>query len=263
MPRVSEKIVISCLKSMLRPVAAYCVKNSLRIQDTIEALKVVFLEAAERELLSQGEKVSASRLSIATGVHRAEVKRVHLEGEVKDTASGLIPRLMGTWRTHRRFTSKSGRPRVLTEDEFAALVAIITKDTHPGTVVFEMERVGVLERTKNGLKLTSSFLDVSGDPEPAFEMLGEDVASLIRCVEENVFGEAQESNLHLRTIFDNVRVDEIENIRAWIRNEGTKFQDRIERYLAKFDQDVNPQEGAKGGTRVYVNAYSLVQPESD
>lgn len=244
---------------MLRPIASYCVRNSLRIQDTIEALKMVFLEAAERELISKGEKVSASRLSIATGVHRAEVRRVHLEGEVKEGASGLLPRVMGAWRTHRRFVSKSGKPRVLSYDEFEDLVALITKDTHPGTVVFEMERVGVLDQTRNGLKLTSSYLDVRGDPENAYAMLGEDMAKLILCVEENVFGENRESNLHLRTIFDNVRPEEIQQIRSWIRHEGTKFQDKVERYLARYDQDVNPKKDVEGGTRVYVNAYSVVE----
>ena len=226
-------------------------------------MKVEFLEAAERELAREGQKVNISRLSIATGVHRSDVMRIHREGAIKEVSTNLITRVIGAWKTHPEYTTSSGRPRVLSADtddsEFAGLVAHLTKDTHAGTVLFEMERVGLVERSRNGVKLKSKMFDASKNPEEAYRMLGQDSEALISCIHENVFEDVEISNLHIRTVFDNVRKRDVPRIREWLVEHGGKFHDKVEKYLAKYDQDVNPVKGAEGGATVIVNAFSFTR----
>lgn len=260
MALISDKTRQFCLASMLTPIARFCLRYSLRIQDAQEALKIAFVDAATQELKEQGLKINVSRLSVATGINRREIMRIYKVGNRKAGGISLVTKVIGTWKNHPNFTTKSGRPRVLTVDtddsEFASLVRHVSQDTHAGTVAFELERVGLASRTPRGIKLRSLMYDASSDSDTAYKMLAEDSQELLLAVEENVFNSNDPRNLHITTVFDNIRLKDIPSIKKWMLRQGGIFQDKVERYLAKFDQDMNPKPGEEGGGRVALTVFS-------
>lgn len=255
--------LIACLRVVLRPVLQFCLRWSLTIQDLLESAKIVFLEVAADEIKRQGKDPNVSRLSVMTGLRRREVMRIWRDGDEKTSSFGLITRVIGMWQQGKRFQGKNGKPKVLGIDgedsEFNRLVQSISRDLHPGTVLFELERLQLVSRTDEGLVLKVESYFPKADPKEAFLMLAMDTADLMYAAEENILGNKKRQNLHLTTEYDNIRIDELPQIEQWFLDEGKKIHEKARQYLAKFDQSVNPKRGAEAGARVVLGTFSRTQ----
>lgn len=259
----AEQLAIQCLRLMLKPLARFCLRHSLRIQELEEAAKIVLIEAAKEEIERSEEKVNISRLSAVTGLHRRDVMRIFREGRTIEEPRNLVSRVIGQWLNDRRFTTTRGTPRVLVgegeQSEFHKLVRLLSNDVHPGTVLFELERVGAVERTAKGLRLVASGYVPKGNPKEGFELLSLDTGDLICAVDENVFSPGDIPNLHARTEYDKIRADMLPKIREWILEEGSEFHRRLRNYLSQFDLDISPDDGYRGKfARVVVGAFSRI-----
>jgi hypothetical protein len=58
--------------------------------------------------------------------------------------------------------------------------------------------------------------------------------------------QSAEKNLHARTVFDNVQVENLPELKRWIRTEGHEFHRRLREKLAELDNDINPQADRQG-----------------
>lgn len=235
----------------MRPIARFCARHSFHIQDLIEAAKAAFLDVAEEELTNSTEKVSVCKLATFTGLHRRDVDRIFKREEIHDSGQGLVSRIIGQWQQSRRFCGKNGKPRVLkTEgriDEFKSLVESVTTEVTPGTILFELERIGAVQRSRDGLKLVSRIYLPRGDLKAGFRLAQADIDDLLQCVEGNLLGETPEhKNLHLRTYYDRIPVRNTVEIRDWITREGSALHQKARNYLSRFDLDLNPRRSADG-----------------
>ena len=254
----------------MAPIARFCVRRSLRVQEVIEQVKVAFLEAAAAEIRRTGEAPNVSRLSATTGLHRRDVVRIFREGQTKEYSFNLVNRVIGQWQRDPRFISKSRRPRVLTyegsESEFYELMQSVATDLKAGTVLFELERIGAVERTERGLKLVHKAYEPKTSPEESFGILGDDTEDLICAVEENVFLDQSRPNLHAKTVYDNIGVnspEELEKIRDWIIRLGADFHKKARSYLSRYDLDINPRECSMRKIRIAVGTFGRVALEEE
>lgn len=263
----SSNTLIQCLRLMLRPVIRFCIRRTLSVQDMIESAKIVFIEVAEEELQRKNEKVNVSRLSVLCGLHRRDVMRIYREGRTKDESMAFATRVVGQWLQDKKFCNASGKPRTLSlegdDSEFRKLVRSISSDVNPGTVLFELERVGAAERVKGGLKLRARAYVPRNNPTEGFKLLAADAEDLMAAVEENVFGEDQEAtpNLHAKTEYDNISKAHLPMIREWLYKEGSAFHAKVRNFLAGFDKDMNPKLSQEGGARVAVGTFSRALQE--
>lgn len=253
-----------CLKAVLRPVMRFCLRHSLKLQDILECCKVACLEAAEEEIKQSGEAVSVSRLSIMTGVHRPDVMRLYKSAETPEPKKNIITRIMGQWQSDKKFTTARGTPRTLEiegkSSEFAKLVHAVSADLNPYTVLFELERQAVVERTSRGLVLKKQAHIPTGDLTEGFQFLSRDANDLIFAVEENLFGQADPPNLHMNTEYDNVSTRHLPEIRRWFLREGSAFHAKARRFLSQFDKDINKRlADNEPSARVAVCAFSRIE----
>lgn len=258
-----EKIRKGALRAMLRPIVRLCLRSSLGIQTLVETAKEVFVELAAEEIRRSGERLTASRISVITGLHRRDVQRL-LEGSApKESQGALVARVIGQWEQDPRFRTKGGAPKVLStgsaDSDFHRLVATVSKDVNPGTVLRELERTGVIEHTDRGAKLIGRAYNVGERVEEGMAILTSDVDDLVVAVEENLLGEVDVPNLHGRTEYDNISVDALPEIREWVFKEGSLFHRKVRDYLSRFDRDINPEVGGKGGARVVFSTFSRIK----
>ena len=235
-----------CLRLLLLPVMRFCLRRSLKFQEIVEACKGALVDAARDEIDALGGRATTNRISIMTGIHRADIAR--LEGGVDNESkvrapSNLVSRVLSRWQVDERFMTVSGKPRVLTFDgkqgEFAKLVDAVSSDPNPYSVLQEMERIGAVEITPRGVHLKTKEYIISADAESTFAHLAQDSEDLIVAVEENIAGDADEPNLHLRTEYDNIGASSLPVIRRWLLQEGSSSHRRIRQFLAKYDRDTN------------------------
>ncbi|WKZ56386.1 MAG: DUF6502 family protein [Bdellovibrionota bacterium] len=258
----SRSELARALRILMRPIARFCARHSFHIQDLIEAAKAAFLDVAEEELSQSTDKVSVCKLATFTGLHRRDVDRIFKREEIRESGQGLISRVIGQWQQSRRFCGKSGKPRVLridqAKDEFKALVESVTTEVTPGTILFELERIGAVEHTRDGLKLASRVYLPHGDIKEGFRIAQSDIDDLLHCIEGNLLGDNERSkNLHLRTYYDRIPVAHTEEIRQWITREGSALHQKARNFISRFDLDLNPRRHDTGAvTRITLGTFS-------
>ncbi len=260
--RIAPDLALKCLRLVLRPVAKYCLRHALKLSDMVEVCKEVLLEAAKGEMLAKDIKVTASKLSIMTGVHRRDVQRMeHQTDQINSNSDDLSTRLVGQWQSDLAFCSDRGKPRTLTygfeSSEFNQLVKRVNKELNPATILFELERIGVVERQGDKLKLIELVFAPKGDMEFGYKIVSADVEDLLAAVEENILENNEVPNLHTRTEYDNIRPSALPEIKKWALIEGRQLHARARQFISQFDQDLNPTgELPEPGTKVVLSSFS-------
>lgn len=128
--------------------------HEITLPMAIELLKRVFVEVAERDFRLDNKTSTDSRISLLTGVHRKDVKRLR---ELPDIEASLPPKIslsaqvVATWITGAPWLDEDGQPRPLPrltrsdkEVSFEALVASVSQDIRPRSVLDEWLRLGVV-----------------------------------------------------------------------------------------------------------------------
>ncbi len=204
-----------------------------------------------------------------TGVHRPDISRIHLNPKLSPLSS-VINKVIGRWQLDRRYLLKGNEPRILsikgTGSEFFKLVRQVNSDINPYSVLFELERIGAVER--NNHSETASLIVreyiPKGDIEGGFAMVGRDIDDLITTAEKNTLSEDNTSLHHLSTEYDKVPVRFEPTITAWINSEGSKFHKKIRNFLSKYDIDINPhlKHSADEKTmRIAFGSFSRIQKD--
>lgn len=274
MARIKKETVLFCLQRLLRPLIRFGLSNNLRVQDFLECVKAVLIDAARGHLVATGERVTESRLSVMTGIHRRDVKRL-MEEEFKfDSFQGLVMKVVGQWQTDKAFLTDQNLPRPLSyggeKSELAQIVERISKDVNPATVLFELERVGMVEKKENTITLLQDTYTPGDSVEEALTIASDDIEHLLSAVQENaaVIAESGKNsagtNLHARTEYDSIRPAGVAEIRRWLLEEGHHFHRRAREILARHDQDVTPDPSYRGpGVRVVLGTFSKIyEPNS-
>lgn len=250
------------LRSLLAPIARFCVRHRVLLAAFIEIAKEEFAQAARAELAVAKQKATTSRVSLMTGIHRREVVRLR-DHPNADPQHGVLVRVVALWQTDQRFTTSRGDPRVLshggTGSEFHALVATVHREFNAATVLTELEHSGFVERTPRGIALRRDSFAPRGDPAAGFRIAGDDIRDLINAVEFNTLGDRSPPMLHARTEYDKVRAEDVPELRRWLLEEGHIFQRKVRDRLAQLDQDTTPSVASSGRTvRVAVTSFSNI-----
>jgi len=245
------------LQALLKPIIRLCMRHSLGLHDVLEAAKITFIEVGEEELKRSGEKISVSRLSVITGVHRKDAEKIYRQGNFEPSSTRLSGKVISQWRRDKRFLGKSGKPRVLSEEEFSRLLHAVSAELKPGTVLFDLERIGAVQRTEIGFKLVARAYSPSNDAEEGFRMLAGDTQDLIEAVYENIKSQRKTPpNYHAKGSCDNISPSDLPKIQKWFYNACANFHDRVMQHLSKYDLDLNPKKGKEGGARFVVGIFT-------
>lgn len=217
-----------------------------------------------------GKKLSRSALSLVTGLNRAEIQKLSKGDHEVQSKFSVLVKVIGQWEQDPEFLTSKKEPRILSvgndESEFAKLVGKVTTHVKAPAVLKQLERISAVEATPRGLRLVSSIKGSTVNPEEAYEILGNDIQSLLRNTDENVLRPSSPPQLHLRTEYDNVRTDKLREIRAWLITEGKRFHRKAREYLSSHDLDVIPENDLKkkvaGGGKVSVTLFSMTEENS-
>lgn len=260
----ARAILLRCLTTVMLPVARFCLRRDIKLQDFVESAKFAFMEAAQEELRRLKQEANVTRLSVMTGIHRPDVRRL-LKGRTQRKGPKAVPiRVLGQWQKDKRFKTAGGKPRSLSAEgensEFVELVKSISRDVNPYSVLNELLRSGSVERVRGGkVRIVSRVFVPKGDMEQGFELLSRDTDDMLSAVEENILEPREKPNLHISTEYDNVSPKHEAEIRAWLIREGSAFHEKARNFLSSFDKDVSVARSSElGQMRVAVCAFSRV-----
>lgn len=152
-PAVTARLVAS-LRRILRPIVRLLISRSMTFPFTSNILREVYVDVAVDEFPVSGKPQSDSRVTLLTGVHRKDVKRLRQQEERAlrpPRAASLGSQLIARWTTLPEYRDESGAPRPLprlaSSSEalsFESLVRSVNTDLRPRVVLDEWLRLGIV-----------------------------------------------------------------------------------------------------------------------
>lgn len=258
----NQTLAIKALHLLFRPVVRLALRHAISIQQVTEVLKRTFVEVAAADISREGEKSNVSRISVVTGLHRRDVLRILENQAPPEPPINLISKIISQWENDQEFQTRSGKPRLLScegaQCEFNDLVRSVSSDVHPATVLFQLERLKLVDRTPQGLKFITAVYEVREDLEKGYHLLAQDIDDLTQSVEENLLSGETLPQLHARTDYDNVFLEDLPTIREWLLREGALLHQRARAFISQFDQDLNPHIRKQSGARVALGTFGRV-----
>ena len=237
------------LQILIMPVARFCLRNGVLLPQCIDAIKDALLNAAIEHLTAKDEPITASRLSIMSGVHRKDTSSYLKGAKLPEDSLAPAIKTLGAWHSKKKYLTPSGKPRTLTigneESEFAQLVREVSTDVHSHTILKELERLNLVEVNTFGIKpLKASFISALKDENTA-RIISRDINDLLFCTEENINAHARKPHHHTTTEYDNIPIEYLSELQEWIIKEGTQFHQRVRERVSALDRDLSEDSGVK------------------
>ncbi|MBS1136442.1 MAG: hypothetical protein H6R11_396 [Proteobacteria bacterium] len=175
------KALVKALRHVLYPLARVMLSKGITLPFLIELLKSVFVAVAEREFRIGNRPQTDSRISLLTGVHRKDIRRLrhlaHESGESTPAAVSFGSQLVAAWMGSPQYLNQEGHPLPLPrlasaagELSFEGLVASVSKDIRSRAVLDEWLRLGVvhIDEEDRVILNTEAFVPQKGFEEKMF-----------------------------------------------------------------------------------------------
>lgn len=231
----------SVVAAVLRSVVRYCLRRGLRYSELEHELQRILVEEGAKEVEATNGSSSVSKISVVTGLNRPQITKLLSGDQNVPAPHDLLSRVIGQWSQNSQYQDRKGKPRALKfqglTSEFATLVSLITKEVSHYPILFELERVGAVEIENEEVKLVSYEYTPVGDVDHGLQLLTADVEALLATVESNLTESREHPHLHLRTSYDNIPPEKINELRLWILRKGVQFQQEMRDHIASFDRD--------------------------
>ena len=173
--------LIVALRRVLRPFVKLMLAKGMTYPYLVEVLKDLFVQVADREFRIGGKPSTDSHLSLLTGIHRKDIKRLRqsacADAEFVPQAVSLGMRLISLWTGDARYLDKNNQPKPLPryskeggEISFEGLVTGVSCDIRSRVVLDEWIRLGIahFDETNRVCLNTAAFIPVNGFDEMAY-----------------------------------------------------------------------------------------------
>jgi hypothetical protein len=234
------------LAYVLRPVVAGLLKAGVTSQAVDEVVRQVFVEMA----IQQGgpEASTDSRISVATGLARREVKRLREQIGAQDRGTpktvSLGARIVAAWLSRPGYQDESGAPRALprlakdpAQPSFDALVRDISQDVRSRAILDEWVRLGVASISGDDLVALNkeAFVPTQGAKEKAF-YLGNNLHDHAAAAFENLLGARAEPWFERCVHYKGMSPVEVEETRRLAERVGGRILAEISQFVQRLPE---------------------------
>ncbi|MDR4470682.1 MAG: DUF6502 family protein, partial [Nitrospira sp.] len=145
---------------------------------------------------------------------------------------------------------------------FSALVKSYSGDIPVRALLDELLRVGSVRKLKDGhiCLVSRGYVPQKGSAEK-LQVLGTDTADLIATIDHNVYQNPSKPRFQRKVMYDNVPSEAAKEFRTLAAAEGQELLERLDRWLAHRDRDINPASKGTGRARVGVGIFHFEEQE--
>ena len=224
--------LVAAITKILRPLVGLLLEHGMTYSWLRNLLKAIYVDVAEREFALAEKDQTDSRISLLTGVHRKDVRRlrqVPLGHAAPPESVYLGAQLVALWTSDSRFAYKNGRPRPLDrlsspngQSSFDLLVTSVSKDIRPRSILDEWFRLGVVEiDSKDRVCLkTDAFVPTEGFEEKAY-YLGQNLQDHLAAARHNVQGNTP-PYMERSVYYDDLTKESVKELRRVSEKEGMR-----------------------------------------
>ena len=225
----SDKFV-RALGYLLRPLARALIAHGVTAPAFYRVVKQAYVDAAIENLAKSDAKVTDSRVSILTGVHRRDVKVMRESDQTEDAASrakiSVLASVVGKWLASEDTTDENGAPLPLPrmgDGSFEALVQSISRDIRPRTVLDELTRQGLVTTSQDGevAIATDAFLG-SADMDHQLHFFASNLGDHISAAVENILADTPPF-MERAVFYNRLKASSVSELEAEARTKGTEL----------------------------------------
>jgi Family of unknown function (DUF6502) len=230
--------LLAALRALLRPLVRLLVARGVTCPMLVDLLKQTYVEVAEREFGAEGRPPSDSRITLLTGIHRKDVKRLRdgPPGSAEQVPEGVAlgAQIVAAWTS--KFVDAKGRPRPLARlqshggaESFEALVTGVSTDIRARAVLDAWLRLGVvaLDRDDRVVLRNAAFVPSRGFDEKAF-YFGHNVGDHLAAASHNLVG-GNPAYLERSVHYDSLDAPSVEKLAALAEQTGMKSLQAVNR----------------------------------
>jgi len=260
--------LLRAVRRLLGPLVRLLLEHQITYPALTGLLKSVYVEEAARAFAIPGRPQTISRISLLTGIHRKDVKRLQAEAPAETEAPSNVSlgtQLVLRWTAEPGYQDREGRPRALPRRasdadpaSFEGLVESVTQDIRPRAVLDEWLRLGVatLDDDDRVHLATDAFVPVHGFDEKAY-FLGRNLHDHLAAARHNLAGEAPPL-LERAVYYARLRPESIEALEALANEAGREALGRVNRRARALQREDAAQPEATH--RMAFGAYFFREP---
>ncbi len=242
-----SKALIRAVQQVLYPLARLMLAKGVTYPQLAELMKAVFVEVAEKEFRIAAKAQTDSRISLLSGVHRKDVRRLRASPPDEDSVTAksvsLGAQLVAAWTGLRRFQDKQGRPlplpRLASQGggvSFESLVERMSKDIRSRAVLDELLRLGVvhMDEQDRAVLNVEAFVPRAGFDEK-LHYFGHNLRDHAAAAAHNVLG-AGEPLLERSVHYDALSEESIRELAALSEKSGMDAVQSLNRRAIELEE---------------------------
>jgi hypothetical protein len=266
---VSEALV-AALGRLLRPLVRFLISRSLPFPFASSLLRGVYVDVAVREFPVAGKAQTDSRITLLTGVHRKDVKRLRSEKHPALRAprsAALGSRVIARWTTLPEYLDNERLPKPLPRSAgpdggpcFESLVRSLNTDIRPRVVLDEWLRLGIVHVDEEDRVCLDAraFVPPTGSEEMAY-FFGRNLHDHVAAAVHNMLGES-EPFLERSVNYNNLSAAAVTELNELARRRGMQLLEGINARALQLQQRDSGQPGAS--RRINVGLYVFEEDQS-
>jgi len=246
--------LVTALRRILRPLVRLLVARSIPYTNVADVLRWVYVDVASKDFEIEGKPQTDSRVSLLTGVHRREVKRLRRHSSPAFRApksASMGAQLVSKWTTAHEYLDHAGAPRPLpymspdsNNPTFESLVRSVSTDIRPRVVIDEWVRLGVVHVDDDDVVHldTDAFIPTHGADEMAY-YFGRNLHDHIAAGVHNLLGEGA-PYLERSVYYNNLGGAAVDELQRLAKEEGMRGLRAVNERAAELQQRDAGSEGA-------------------
>ncbi|PIV88659.1 MAG: hypothetical protein COW48_04760 [Hydrogenophilales bacterium CG17_big_fil_post_rev_8_21_14_2_50_63_12] len=251
---VTSPALLQAVQRLLRPLARLLMAYGVNFVAFSNLAKGVFVDVAAREFHADDGVVTDSRVSLLSGVHRREVKRLREEMLYQMPPPPVVSlgaQVVSRWCAEAAFLDHQRRPLPLPrlasqggDVSFERLVESVSKDIRPRAVLDEWLRLGAvtLDQDDQVHLVEHAFVPARGMEEKSF-YLGKNIGDHLAAASHNLL-DGQTPFLERSVYCDGLSPESAEQLRGLSRELAIDAMQAINRRALELQEADNGRANA-------------------
>jgi Family of unknown function (DUF6502) len=267
-PPIPPASLLKAARRLLRPLVRLMMRSGVTFPALADALRRLYVEIAINDVLTDPKARTDSRISLLTGVHRKEIRRLRetpADAEDVPDIVTLASQIVARWVGTAPFIDSEGRPLPLRRTNndgigegpsFEQLVASVTSDIRPRAVLDDLTSHGVvIMDAQDRVQLNrEAFIPRPGGEEQLFYFarnLHDHVAAAVANIRAAGTPQFLDRSVH----YDRLTASQVETLRGYARAGAMRLLldvNRLAQELTEADPDANPAQPQRINLGVYL-----------
>ncbi len=236
--------LLGACRRLLRPLVRLLIQNGVTLPALNEMLRALYVDVAASDVLTEPRTRSDSRISLITGIHRKEIRRLRDTTPERPETPAVVTvssQIIARWLAVEPFVDADGRPRALPRasepgsdaPSFDSLVMSVTSDIRSRVVLDDWLSKGIVgaDDTDRVVLNVDAFIPKPGAAEQLF-YFGRNLHDHIAASAANITATATAPYLDRSVHYDGLTAAQAAELEAFARGEAIRVVLEVNRRAA-------------------------------